>query len=206
MNDFDYEVLQRKRLAQQSSHKKRGSKSKKCPMSTDHMTKRQWIERCGEIVTYQLGKPMSWEDFKRIPAGLQKEYLLDLIHKYHTTASDLAKMFGITSNTVTKFCGNQEIGIEFSRGKRMPKDCRAEFEKFLYGDNMKSQEQGSSSAHITQELRVDGTASNMSMTEFSLCFEGTIVPEMITNSIIAMLRPNSNVKLEVKCSVLGNIG
>lgn len=51
MNDFDYEVMQRKRLARQAFHRKSGSKSKKCPMSTDHMTRKQWLERCGESVT-----------------------------------------------------------------------------------------------------------------------------------------------------------
>ena len=79
MNDFDYEVMQRKRLARQAFHRKSGSKSKKCPMSTDHMTRKQWLERCGESVTYQLGKPMPWEEFKKMPVQIQKEYLLDRI-------------------------------------------------------------------------------------------------------------------------------
>ena len=71
MNDFDYEVLQKKRLARQAFHKKGGSKSRKCPMSTDRMTRKQWIERCGEVVTYELGKPMGWEAFKQMPVALQ---------------------------------------------------------------------------------------------------------------------------------------
>lgn len=40
MNDFEFDCLQKKRLAQQAKYRKRGSKSKKCPMSTDHMTKK----------------------------------------------------------------------------------------------------------------------------------------------------------------------
>lgn len=48
MNDFEFDCLQKKRLAQQAKYRKRGSKSKKCPMSTDHMTKKQWIEKDGE--------------------------------------------------------------------------------------------------------------------------------------------------------------
>lgn len=204
MNDFDYEVLQRKQLARQASHKKGGSKSRKCPMSTDYMTKKQWRERCGEIVTYQLGKPMSWDEFRQIPVGLQKEYLLDLIHKYSTTAADLARMFGITSQTVTRFCGNQDIGIEFSRGKRMPKDRRIEFEKFLSGgsDAIMPVASESNSPPVVQGMFSGGVASGMNMTEFSLCFEGTLIPEMITNSIVAMLRPDSSVKLEIRCSIL----
>lgn len=198
MNDFDYEVIQRKRLASQASHRKCGSKSKKCSMSTDHMTRKQWEERCGDIVTYQLGKPMSWDEFKGLPATLQKEYLMDLIHKYSTTASDLARMFGITPQTVTRFCGNPDIGISFIRGKHMSKENRAEFEKFMSGSDV-------TITHTRQNeppMTPAAITSDMNMTQFSLCFEGVIIPEMVTNSIIAMLRPNSNVKLEVMCSVI----
>lgn len=204
MRDFDFEVMQRKRLASQASHRKCGSKSKKCSLSTDHMTKKQWKERCGEMATYQMGKPMSWEDFKCLPVHIQKEYLMDLIHKYSTTASDLARMFGIAPQTVTKFCRSQDIGIMFMHGKRMSKEERAEFEKFL------SSSQGTLSPFVSEPVQEPveqlmtpaAMTSGMNMTQFSLSFEGVIIPEMITNSIIAMLRPNSNVKLEVMCSVI----
>lgn len=173
-------------------------------MSTDRMTRKQWEERCGKVVTYQLGKPMGWEEFKQIPANLQKEYLLDLIHKYSATASDLARMFDITPQTVTRFCGNQEIGIEFSRGKRMPKECRVEFEKFLSGndDTANPVTPTFEAASAVQDMRESRLTTGMDMTEFSLCFEGVLIPEMITNSIIAMINPDANVRLEVKCSVL----
>lgn len=204
MNDFDYDVLQKKRLARQSFHRKCGSKSRKCPMSTDRMTRKQWEERCGEIVTYELGKPMSWDQFRQMPANLQKEYLVRLVHDYSATASDLARMFGITPQTVTRFCGNPEISIEFSRGKRMPKDCRVEFEKFLSNncEDIDFAQTTQESGVPNQETHLLDLPRDMGMTEFSLCFEGTVNPEMVTNSIIAMLRPNTSVKLEVRCSIL----
>ena len=204
MNDFDDEVLQKKRLARQAFHKKGGSKSRKCPMSTDRMTRKQWIERCGEVVTYELGKPMGWEAFKQMPVALQKEYLLLLIDKYSTTASDLARMFGITSQTVTRFCGNQEIGIEFSRGKRMSRDNRAEFERFLCGadDDAVPAALEPKPEQSAPELSISRQTSGMDMTAFSLSFEGVIKPETVVNSIISMLRPGSSVRLEVKCQVL----
>lgn len=203
MNDFDYEVLQRKRLARQSSHRKCGSRSKKCPMSTDRMTRKQWEERCGELVTYQLGKPISWDEFRQMPPDIQKKYLLDMIDRYSTTASDLARMFGITPKTVTRFCGSREISIEFSRGKRMPKDRRVEFEKLLSGDDGTSAPNvQETESELDMRMVVDKPGKCMDMTAFSLCFEGILQPEMITNSIIAMLRPGSAVKIEVRCSVL----
>lgn len=175
-------------------------------MSTDHMTKKQWEERCGEIVTYNLGEPMDWETFKQMPVTLQKEYLLSLIDRYSTTASDLARMFGITSQTVTRFCGNQDIGIEFCRGKRMTKDNRIAFEQFVSGvpdhsDHSAASTPDSEDGQEKPEI-IMTRDSSMDMTEFSMCFEGVIKPEAISNSILSMLRPNSNVRLEIRCHVL----
>lgn len=205
MNDFDYEVMQRKRLAHQASHRKRGSKSKKCPMSTDYMTKKQWIERCGDVMTYQLGKPMSWADFKKMPVHIQKEYLLDMIQRYSTTASDLAKMFGITATTITKHCSEEDIGITFTPGKRMPKDKRTEFEKLLSCDSDSAPEDISQQTRppvCELDMSKAKMSSDMTMTEFSLCFEGAIFPENITNSIIAMIGVGTNAKIEVRCSII----
>lgn len=204
VNDFEYEVMQRKRLAHQASHRKRGSKSKKCPMSTDYMTKKQWIERCGDVMTYQLGKPMSWNDFKKMPVHIQKEYLLDMIKRYSATASDLARMFGITATTITKHCGSSDIGISFTPGKRMPKEKRTEFEKLLSGNSEEVEEpkQQTQPPICDIDMSKSTTSYGMSMTEFSLCFEGVICPETIANSIIAMLQPGTNAKIEVKCSIV----
>jgi len=183
MNDFDYEVMQRKRLARQASHKKCGSKSKKCPMSTDHMTRKQWLE----------------------------EYLLDMIHKYSTTASDLARLFGIGASTVTRHCGTQEIGIKFSPGKKMPKDKRDAFERLFLV------EEGASPLPATTDTRdvveaptvhrldmskAKPSSAGMEMTDFSMSFQGDINVEMVVNSILAMLIPGSKVRLDVRCSVL----
>lgn len=56
MNDFDYDCLQKKRLARQARYRKCGSKSRKCPLPTDNMTQEEWKERCGEVLTIKLNR------------------------------------------------------------------------------------------------------------------------------------------------------
>lgn len=75
MSDFEYDCWQRKRIAQQAKYRKCGSKSKKCSMSTDHMTQKQWKERNGKVVTVNLNQPITWDDFKALTASMQEEYL-----------------------------------------------------------------------------------------------------------------------------------
>lgn len=221
MNEFYYDVNQRKRLAHQAVHRKRGSKSTKCPMSTDHMTQQQWEARCGEVVTCQLGQPMTWEEFRKLPAHIQKEYLLDMIQRYSATASDLARMFGVTPGTVTKYCKDSGNGISFQPGKRMPKAKRLEFAKMLSAQysgsdllpvaapqeqqsQLESQLKPQPVTCVGDEETVEKPVqppSDMAMTDFSLCFEGRFSPDAVANSLRAMLRPGVQVKIEIKCAV-----
>lgn len=213
MNDFDYDVMIKKRVANSARNRKRGSKSKKCPMSTDHMTRKQWLERCGETVTYNLSKPMEWQDFCNLPIHIQKEYLLNLIKLYSTTASDLARMFGITAQTVTKHCGSEEIGIKFSPGKRMNKDNRAAFEIFCQGDNFVQKEEetvvakkecGTKPVQRQDVFPIDRSIpAEMLMTELSMSFAGKFNREMIFNSIASMVPVGTPVKLDIKCFIVG---
>lgn len=128
MNDFEFDCLQKKRLAQQAKYRKRGSKSKKCPMSTDHMTKKQWIERCGKIVTIKMDSPVSWASFKELSKQTQEEYLKNLMEKYHINASSLAEMFHITPITVRRHIATQGLAVSFPVGHSMNAEDRRAWE------------------------------------------------------------------------------
>ena len=205
---FSDDVREKKRLARQARHRKCGSKSRKCNLSSDRLTKKQWLERCGRTVTYNLKKPILWQDFCELPIHIQKEYLLNLIGEYQTTASDLAKMFGITPKTVTKHCEHEEIGIRFSPGKRMSKEKRRAFEEFCgvvapqeeVVVAKKEQEPAKTEAFIDMDNAKQ--SPDMAMTEFTLSFSGSFNREMICNSLASMLPKGAPVKLDIKCLVM----
>lgn len=205
---FSDDVREKKRLARQARHRKCGSKSRKCNLSSDRLTKKQWLERCGRTVTYNFKKPILWQDFCELPIHIQKEYLLNLIGEYQTTASDLAKMFGITPKTVTKHCEHEEIGIRFSPGKRMSKEKRRAFEEFCgvvapqeeVVVAKKEQEPAKTEAFIDMDNAKQ--SPDMAMTEFTLSFSGSFNREMICNSLASMLPKGAPVKLDIKCLVM----
>lgn len=205
---FSDDVREKKRLARQARYRKCGSKSRKCNLSSDRLTKKQWLERCGRTVTYNFKKPILWQDFCELPIHIQKEYLLNLIGEYQTTASDLAKMFGITPKTVTKHCEHEEIGIRFSPGKRMSKEKRRAFEEFCgvvapqeeVVVAKKEQEPAKTEAFIDMDNAKQ--SPDMAMTEFTLSFSGSFNREMICNSLASMLPKGAPVKLDIKCLVM----
>ena len=189
MNDFEFDCLQKKRLAQQAKYRKRGSKSKKCPMSTDHMTKKQWIERCGKIVTIKMDSPVSWASFKELSKQTQEEYLKNLMEKYHINASSLAEMFHITPITVRRHIATQGLAVCHS----MNAEDRRAWELFLSGD--------ASENEVSAENEETCDEEPMSMCSFSLRFSGKIDVSMISNSLIRILGDHSVGEIEVTCNL-----
>ena len=196
MNDFEFDCLQKKRLAQQAKYRKRGSKSKKCPMSTDHMTKKQWIERCGKIVTIKMDSPVSWASFKELSKQTQEEYLKNLMEKYHINASSLAEMFHITPITVRRHIATQGLAVSFPVGHSMNAEDRRAWELFLSGDAV---EQSENEVSLENEETCD--EEPMSMCSFSLRFSGKIDVSMISNSLIRILGDHSVGEIEVTCNL-----
>lgn len=82
MDDFTYDCWQKKQLAQQARHRKRGSKSRKCSLPSDSLTKKQWKERNGKTLSINLNRPTSWEIFKEVSKPTQEEYLNHLLAVY----------------------------------------------------------------------------------------------------------------------------
>ena len=200
MTDFEYDVLERKRLAGQARHRKRGSKSKKCPLSTDRMTEKQWKERCGPVQTYNLKKPMAMSDFKQMPEDLQKKYLEYVMETYGANATDLAFLLHAHPVTVRRLC--TELGVVLRKGARMNGQQRAAFEEFSRGDSIPVE------SEPVEVPSVDEPSSGrpMVMSEFAVEFTGEFSPETVYNSLATLVQRGTNVKLSVRCEFLpGNL-
>ena len=93
MHDFDYDAMQKKRIARGASRMKRGSKSKKCTLPSDYLTDAQKRRLNGPVSTYKLDEPMNWESFNAMPEDLQKKYILRLQENYGANDEMIGKMF-----------------------------------------------------------------------------------------------------------------
>ena len=102
MNDFDYEVKQKRELARAARYRKRGSKSKKCSLPSDYLTQKQLRERNGNVEYYSLNAPMKWATYKTMPDDLKAEYITSLANRYHVTQTDIAEMMGVSRSYMVK--------------------------------------------------------------------------------------------------------
>ena len=120
MHDFDYDAMQKKRIARGASHMKRGSKSKKCTLPSDYLTAAQKRRLNGPVSTYKLDEPMNWESFKAMPEDLQKKYILNLQETYQANDKMIAKLFGKSDVTVGEH--RKSLGLKPTGKSRMTRD------------------------------------------------------------------------------------
>lgn len=201
MNDFEHDCLQKKRLAQQARYRRRYGK-RKCTLSTDYMTQKQWKERCGVVLTINYNKPVSWDVFKELTAKTQEEYIRHLMDTYGANATSLAAMFDVQPLTVRRFLSSKELNISFPVGRSMNTEQKTAWEKFL------KEEQDSLKAVESVPLTpVSGATiatpagSAMNMKNVSMSFSGKIDVNAIANSLRHVLGENMVGEIQIMCNL-----
>ena len=125
MNDFDYENLQKKRVAAGAARMKRGSKSKKCTLLSDYLTPAQLKKRNGEVKVMNMNQAVLWADFKEWSEDLQKEYIETRMKDFDCTMAGLAEIFDVDVPLLRKTL--LKIGFDMSHfavGRKMTKENR----------------------------------------------------------------------------------
>lgn len=133
MNDFDYENLEKKRLARNAKYQKKGSRSKKCTLPDDFLTPAERKKLNGPVHTYNLGKAMTADEFRKMPPDLRRQYLIKLRDEYNVSSSAICKeMFERNENWITIFANQSapELKGLFPRSRR-PKPTKSERERWL---------------------------------------------------------------------------
>lgn len=123
MNDFDYDVMQKKRIAHSARHMKRGSKSRKCALPSDHMTAAEWKRRNGTVNTYNMNLPMSWGSFKLMPPDLQQNYIDRLQDRFGVSLSDISTdLFDCSIGNLRLYANRHGLKYKTNKGQKLGKE------------------------------------------------------------------------------------
>ena len=173
----------------------------KVRLPSDGLTKKQWKERCGKLMTYQLGCPMKWEQFKQMPSELQEKYIQGLQDRFGVNAASLSEMFGITALTVRRHVAANELGVVFPVGKSMSKEQRERWNDFLgITSEEPPNEQKPNPEEESQKIVADED-SNMMMRSVCLRFSGAIDISGIANSLRLILGDHPYGQVEISCEL-----
>lgn len=114
MNDFDYDCMQKKRIAMGAFahiNRKRGG----CSLPSDTLTEKQRKEKNGEVKSYNITRPMPWREFKAMPEDLKREFFRNM-QSFGGTAKWLAKEMNACDATIRREA--ELVGAPFRRGGR----------------------------------------------------------------------------------------
>ena len=232
MNDFDYDALQKKRIAAGARHMKRGSRSKRCSLPSDNLTPAQLKRRNGPVSTYKLDAPMRWDDFKAMPADLQKQYLTNLVETYGATNEMLGDMFyvhpthvgavkkalGVVSHNPHRLIGEKkairdQMWAAFCNGvvgggdavKETPKEPeKVETLPVRCPDELEEAALTQADTEAAAEAEPVVTKIPMlDMTELSATFNGWFTPEAFLGWITKLPIPEAEVKIRVSVTKRG---
>ena len=133
MNDFDYDALQKKRVACGAKHRVRAKWG--CRLPSDSLTAAQKRRLNGEVKTYNMNAPMAWAEFKEMPDDLKVTYLNRLADEYQANQKMIAGMFGVTPVTVHKICRDLGVAAKNARirGNGIAVDRDHRWAEFLNG-------------------------------------------------------------------------
>ena len=118
MNDakaaFVEDLRDKKVLARNSKYRKCGSKSKKCTTPSDYLTPAQKRKLNGDVSVYQIGKPITWKEFKSYPLEMQQKWLDAFVDRFQCSTKGMGILFGIHGSSVNNYC--RQNGLEIKKG------------------------------------------------------------------------------------------
>lgn len=137
MNDFDYDVKEKKRIARGAYAKVNGSRSKRCTLPGDYLTPAQKKKLSTTLVDVNLKRPMTWDQFKALPTDIKKEYLTFLRDDCHGTLTSITQMFGIARTSYNHHINRHEptLKLLFNFTGRTSKEDRAIWRAWLAGED-----------------------------------------------------------------------
>lgn len=200
MNDFDYEVMQKKRAAYGARHKKNGSKSKACGLPSDHLTPAQLRKLSGEVKTYNLDAPMSWAGFKVMPVDLQQEYLRSLNSRFGVGCATISKdLFGKSLSTLAAWMSYHGYSVAF-KGKRLSNAEREAWERWLVQEPVEDELPEELPVEEPQEepAAEEPAASAFNMAKLAVEWEGELDGMALMAQLAKLPLPGGRVRIKLE--------
>lgn len=132
---FYSDIREKKKTATGARHVKRGSRSKKCTLPSDYLSRKEIEKMNGEATTVKLNEPMSWNEFIHLSKNLQEHYLNHLIVNHGATISSISTdLFERAKTTLPNYVRKHELSVDPVR-RRSGKDIQM-WQKFLKKKNL----------------------------------------------------------------------
>lgn len=102
----------------------------KVRLPSDNLTPGQMKQLNSEVELYSLGRPMKWQQLQAMPADLRCKYLEKLRNEYKATQIMVARMLGVGTSTLRRYCSKWDIYFQ-KTGDHLAEKDRQRWAEFL---------------------------------------------------------------------------
>lgn len=106
MNDYEYEFMRdsmdKKNIARSArSTRTHCGKRGAVRFPSDNLSKKEIKAMSGEVKSYRMNDPMTWDEFKAMPNDLKVTYITAIRERFGAPDKYIAEMFGTSAKTLT---------------------------------------------------------------------------------------------------------
>lgn len=103
---------ERSKMAQGSRHKINGSKSRKCTLPHENLTRKELEKMNGECITINLNHFYTWEEFLAFSDDTKVDYIENLMSKYNVSISAISSVVFDNSVILGRFIKEHMLPVK----------------------------------------------------------------------------------------------
>lgn len=109
--------IEKKKIAHSSHNRKTHcGKGGRVKFPSDYLSKKELKAMNGDVKSYNLNKPMTWEEFRSMPQDLQIMYIKKLRNEFGVPDSVLGKAMGVCKSSFSKAMKDLNLSLGKSAG------------------------------------------------------------------------------------------
>lgn len=109
---FREECADRKRTARGAFNKKtHNGKGGRVKFPSDYLSEKEKRKMNGEIKTFKMNQPISWDEFKTYPDDIKRQYIRSLRIRFQVPDKLIAEMMGVPKSTFGLWMQNLNITV-----------------------------------------------------------------------------------------------
>ena len=162
MSDEQYELMQdtkdKKHTARSAFNTRTHCGKSGCNLPHEKMTKKELGAMNGEVKSFRMNDPMTWEEFKGLPDDLKVIYVKNLRKAYGVTDTALSEMFGVHRSLLGRWFKtlNLTVGDEAKGNRNWNKEAFLAWSKGVKAE-VKSDETIVESQDAVEEYEQSGS-------------------------------------------------
>ena len=176
--------IEKKKIAHSSHNRKTHcGKGGRVKFPSDYLSKKELKAMNGDVKSYNLNKPMTWEEFRSMPQDLQIMYIKKLRNEFGVPDIVLSKAMGVCKSSFSKAMKDLNLSLGKSAGATAKQWLNSEkSSKFSeYWNKFNKKDESIKEESVEDETEVESTKETSISKEFAQI--GTYVTDGFTKGI-----------------------